>query len=214
MFAVSIWWSLSVNDILRYPNMDFIIGSTVHAIALLIILLSYDIACQWFINVFKRMDEHWPESIKISPTTKLIPAIPKLHEPMHVQANHEVFSLNFIPGVGKSDMETPERVWSAHNALGNSTKTQGPGGRHDVLDDHFGFWNWLKYVGLGKTLMSKYKAAIAERNIQVEGHRGLTESLDPALVANWEQLCVEWEGDAFPKKKFNPYQTEGSCTWI
>ena len=201
----------NVNDILRYLNMDFLIGSTVHAIALLLILLSYNIACQWFMNVFKRMDEHWPDNIRIPSTTKLIPVIPKLHKPMHVQANHEVFSLNFIPGVGKSDLETPERVWSAHNALGNSTKTQGPRGRHDVLDDHFGFWNWLKYVGLGKTLMSKYKAAIAECNIQVEGHRGLTESLDPTLVAKWERLCIEWERDSFPKTRFNPYHTEGTC---
>ena len=93
---------------------------------------------------------------------QLIPAIPKLHKPMHGRANHKVYLLKFIPGVGKSDLETPKRVWLVHNGLGNSTKTQGPGGRHDVLYDHFGFWNWLRYVGLGKTLMSKYKAAIVE----------------------------------------------------
>ena len=84
--------------------------------------------------------------------------------PMHKRANHGMFLLNFIPGVGKSDLEMPKRVWSAHNGLGNSTKTQGPGGRHDILDDHFGFWNWLKYIGIGKMLMSKYKAAITEHN--------------------------------------------------
>jgi len=61
-------------------------------------------------------------------------------------------------------METPERVWAGHNGLGNSTKMQGPGGRHDVLDDHFSFWNWLKYIRLRKTLMSWYKAALAECN--------------------------------------------------
>jgi len=192
--------------------MDYIVGSTIRLLLLLLILLSYDIACQWFVNLFKRMTEHWPEEIKISSMTHIVPAIPKLHEPMHAQGNHEVFSLNFIPGVGKSDMETPERVWASHNGLGNSTKTQGPGGRHDVLDDHFGFWNWLKYVGLGKTLMSKYQATIAERNIQVEGHRGLTASLDAKLVEKWERLCIEWEADDFPKTKFNPYHTEGTCT--
>jgi hypothetical protein len=192
--------------------MDFIAATTMQRMLLvLLILFSYDIACQWFVNLFKRMNNQWPDDMKIPPTTQVIPAIPKLHEPMHGRAKHEVFSLNFIPGVGKSDMETPERVWSAHNGLGNSTKTQGPGGRHDVLDDHFGFWNWLKYVGLGKSLMSKYKAAIAERNIQVEGHRGLTESLEPELVTKWERLCVEWEADRFPKKKPSPYHTEGSC---
>jgi hypothetical protein len=178
----------------------------------LLIIFSYDIACQWFVNLYKRMDEHWPDDLKVPSTTQLIPTIPKLHEPMHKRENHEMFSLNCIPGVDKSDLETPERVWSAHNSLGNSIKTQGPGGRHDVLDDHFGFWNWLIYIGLGKMLMTRYKAAIAERNIQVEGHRGLTESIDPRLVAKWEKLCMEWEGDSFPKTKPNPYQTEGSCT--
>ena len=62
--------------------------------------------------------------------------------------------------------------------------------------------------------MSKYKAAIVEQNIQVEGHRGLTKSLDPALVARWEELCMEWEDDSFLKTKLNPYHMEGSCTSV
>jgi len=111
-------------------------------------------------------------------------------------------------------METPERVWAGHNGLGNSTKTQGPGGRHDVLDDHFGFWNWLKYIGIGKTLMSQYKAALVERNLQVEGHRGLTSSLDNELVEKWEAMCVAWEEDPYPKSCENPYVTKGLCEMI
>lgn len=186
-----------------------------YAHALSLVLISYDIACQWFINLFQRMDEHWPSDLKIPPSMKLIPAIPKLHEPMHGRKNHDQYSLNFIPGVGKSDMETPERVWAGHNALGNSTKTQGPGGRHDVLDDHFGFWNWQKYIGMGKTLMSRYKVALAERNRQVEGHRGLTNSLEDGLVAKWELMCTTWEEAEFPKKKCkNPYETTGACAYF
>jgi len=111
-------------------------------------------------------------------------------------------------------METPERVWAGHNALGNSTKTQGPGGRHDVLDDHFGFWNWLKYVRMGRTLMSKYKAALAERNRQIEGHRGLTNSLEETLVTKWESMCIAWEGDEYPKTCENPYETPGACKFF
>ena len=145
----------------RYPNMDFLVGSTIHTIALLLILISYYIACQWFINLFTQIDDHWPNKI-IPSAMQLIPAISKLHEPMHGRVNHKVYSLNFIPGVGKLDLETPERVWLVHNGLGNSMKTQGPGGHHDVLNDHFRFWNWLKYMGFGKTLMLKYKAAIVE----------------------------------------------------
>ena len=111
-------------------------------------------------------------------------------------------------------METPERVWAGHNGLGNSTKTQGPGGRHDVLDDHFSFWNWLKYIGLGKMLMSRYEVALAERNRQTKGHRGLTKSLAPEVVAKWEAMCVAWEVDEYPKSCPNPYQKEGTCKYF
>ena len=161
-----------------------------YAHALSLVLISYDIACQWFVNLFQRMDEHWPSDLKIPSSMKLIPAIPKLHEPMHSCKNHDQYSLNFIPGVGKLDMETLERVWVGHNALGNSTKAQGPGGQHDVLDDHFSFWNWQKYIGMGKTLMSRYRVALAECNRQVEGHWGLTNSLEEGLVAKWELMCT------------------------
>ena len=142
--------------------MDYIFASAMQSSALLLILISYDIACQWFTNLAKRMVEHWPTHLHLPPTTTFIPAVPKLHEPMHSTVNHQVYSLNYIPGVGQSDLECPERVWASHNAIGNSTKTQGPGTRHDVLDDHFSFWNWQKYVGLGKTLMRKYWASLAE----------------------------------------------------
>ena len=102
----------------------------------------------------------------------------------------------------------------AHNALGNSTKTQGPGSRQDVLDDHFRFWNWLKYIGLGKTLMQRYKQALAQRNIQSEGHRGLTACIDPTLVELWEGVCVTWEADSFPKQALNPYKTLGTSMYL
>ena len=87
-------------------------------------------------------------------------------------------------------------------------KTQGPGSRQDVLDDHFGFWNWLKYIGLGTTLLQKYKAAVTDRNIQVEGHHGLTDSLDLEVVKTWEKMCIDWEEDIFPKTKKNPYHDD------
>ena len=189
--------------------MDYVFGSALQQVFVPLVLISYDIACQWFTNLFKRIDSHWPEEIKPRPGTHLTPAIPKLHEPMHQTANHQVYSLNYIKGVGLSDCECPERVWGPHNILGNSTKTQGPGSRQDVLDDHFGFWNWCKYITQGPTLLRRYKSAIADRNIQQEGHRGLTESLEKDLVAQWEAMCVDWENDGLPRKKKNPYETEG-----
>jgi hypothetical protein len=133
---------------------------------------------------------------------------------MHVATNHQVYSLNYIRGVGLSDLECPERVWAGHNAIGNSTKTQGPGSRHDILDDQFNFWNWQKYNTMGTTLMRKYRNALAERNIQAEAHRGLTSSLSAELVTKWEAACVDWENDRFPKTTKNPYQSKYSGWWL
>ncbi|PPR01605.1 hypothetical protein CVT26_013324 [Gymnopilus dilepis] len=190
----------------RYSNMDYIFGSVLQLIFVLLVLVSYDVACQWFVNLDARMQRDWPSELKVDRPMQLIPAIPKLHYSMHEAAGHEVYSLNFLPGAGMSDCECPERVWAPHNALGNSTKTQAPGSRHDVLDDHFGFWNWSKYTGMGSTLLRRYKAAIAERNIQTEGHRGFTQVLRNSVVQCWEAMCLEWEEDrSFPKVKKNPY---------
>jgi len=125
--SVSFLFRCTLIDCSRYANMDYIFASALRNTMLLLVLVSYDIACQWFINLFMRMSEQWPSELRVSPSTKLIPAIPKLHEPMHSTLNHQVYSLNYIPGVGQSDLECPERVWAGHNAVGNATKSQGPG---------------------------------------------------------------------------------------
>jgi len=140
----------SLNVLDRYSNMDYIFGSTILALNLLFVIISYDVACQWFTNLQSHIDSDWPDEIKPKSQLHIRPLIPKLHEPAHERAGHEQFSFNYGVGVGNTDGECPERIWSGHNALGNSTKTQGPGSRHDVLDDHFGFWNWEKYKSMGK----------------------------------------------------------------
>jgi hypothetical protein len=211
--------------------MDYIFGSTIKDSELLEIDISYDVSCQWFINVLQHIISQWSEQIKLNPWLVLRPLIPKLHEPGHQKAGHEEFSFNFAPGVGLMDGECPECIWVEHNALRNATKTQGPGSRHDVLDDHFGFWNWLKYSSMGKhnpqscsfyshlvvivgsTLMGKYKAAIQDRNIQVEAHRGLTATIPLELVMEWETMCHKWDADSFPKKARSPYQHDSVCKY-
>jgi len=129
----------------------------------LLVIISYNVACQWFINLRKCINVDWPTLLQPPPSTTLIPAILKLHKLMHKRTKHQGYSFHYIPGSGLTlDGKFLERIWGPHNALTNSTKTQGPGSRQDVLDDHFGFWNWLKYVGQGKTLVRRYKAAMAD----------------------------------------------------
>ncbi|KAK0225740.1 hypothetical protein IW262DRAFT_1238379, partial [Armillaria fumosa] len=81
----------------------------------------------------------------------------------------------------------------------------GPGMWQDLIDDHLGFWNWVKYCCMGLTLWKHYKVAIMERNQQEEAHWGFTQSLPPDMVSKWDDLCVAWEANKVPKMVLNPF---------
>jgi hypothetical protein len=96
----------------------------------------------------KRIEMDWPEELRPC-GVEARPVIGKLHEPAHQRHGHDEYSYNFAPGLGLTDFECLERIWAGNNGAGNATKTYGPGTRQDVLDDHFGFWNWEKYKSVG-----------------------------------------------------------------
>jgi len=60
--------------------------------------------------------------------------------------------------------------------------------------------------------MRKYKAAVADRNIQTEAHRGLTEATGKELTSGWEELCTIWEKTPYPKYKNaeDPYEIKNA----
>ncbi|KAK0456981.1 hypothetical protein EV421DRAFT_1887058 [Armillaria borealis] len=193
----------------RYANVDPLAAAAIQQFSnLLWVVISYDIACQWIKTIFTCMTSHWPANLRFNPDIRITPVVPKFHEPGHKQEGHKQFSFNLVFGVRLSDGECPERIWAAHNALGNSTKTAGPGTRQDLIDDHLGFWNWLKYCEMGRTLWKRYKAAISERNRQDESHKGFTLSLPPDMVTEWEDACTTWEEDKVPKTVFNPSEVQ------
>lgn len=131
--------------------MDYAMGATLrNFVDVDDVLICYDIACQWFKNLHGCMEKLWPHEITPERPLTLTPAIGKFHEPAHGQKDHEEFSLNLIPGVGKTEGEGQERVWGVHNSLSAPTKPMAPAARILVLDDNFGFWNWLKYCGHGE----------------------------------------------------------------
>lgn len=62
-------------------------------------------------------------------------------------------------------------------------------------------------VYAGKSLLRRYKGAVADRNMQREAHRGFTASLPPDLVGGWGMMCTRWDADGFPKTVPNPFYT-------
>ncbi|KAL0566908.1 hypothetical protein V5O48_015092 [Marasmius crinis-equi] len=91
----------------------------------------------------------------------------------------------------------------------------GPGSRTVVLNDHFGFYNWCKYVGMGASLARQYTNTVKDRNQQVKAHWGLTASLPSELRDRWEKVCVTWEeGKLKEKGLVDPFLWKKSHTYF
>ncbi|KAL0566303.1 hypothetical protein V5O48_015717 [Marasmius crinis-equi] len=193
----------------RYSNSDFMVSYALkHFVPYITMLvLAYDIACQWMANMDKRMSEDWNEDLRIPSRVDIVPVIPKFHHPAHRDEEHDQYNCNFVRGLGMSDCECCERLWSVTNGAAASTKPMGPGSRVVVLNDHFGHYNWSKYIGIGATLARRYVQAVKDRNQQVEAHRGLTESLPNDLRIAWEARCQEWESRPWDQKGKSPFRS-------
>ncbi|KAL0571405.1 hypothetical protein V5O48_010556 [Marasmius crinis-equi] len=117
----------------------------------------------------------------------------------HHKENHERYNCNLVKGLGHANCECNKRMWSVMSDAAPSTKPMGPGSRILILNDHFGHYNWGKYMGL---------AAVKERNLQIEAHRGLTEALPKGLAEKREKTCREWESAPWDKKGKNPFKAK------
>lgn len=143
--------------------MDFVVGYSLRAFAFLgVLCVSYDIVCQWLVNFWKRMPD-WPEHLQLNPSkTQIRGYVPKFHFNAHNLLGHSQFSFHRVPGSAQIDGECCERIWDGTNALGKVTRTMGPGLRSDTLDDHFGFWNWQKYIGIGEYYLRSVYAGCSD----------------------------------------------------
>ena len=103
------------------------------------LVVSYDIACQWRINLQSRiMHENFPLHLQIQILTGEIRyAIPKYHFRAHKKLAHNQYSLNLMRGVARTDGEEVERNWSSIDDVAGSTREMGPGSREDTIEDHF-----------------------------------------------------------------------------
>ena len=194
-----------IHMIYRYINMDFFFFSTLSHIVLRLLVVSYDIACQWSRNFHTRMAASFPESWPINQDKVNIRfLIPKFHLPAHIEKCHRDFSFNFTKGVGRTDGEAPERGWSGLNDLAHSTREMGPGSRQDTIEDHIGDRNWTKVVNMGATLLRKIEQAISERAKSSVLLRDFSHVLDLSNVTLWASELEAWECDATKPNPFQP----------
>ena len=121
----------------RYANMDFIAFYTLMGTILTSIVFSYNIACQWFQNIKKRMlrlpCEMWIPSESFAVLQFFIL---KLHIYGHREKCQYKYSFNYQKWSAHTDGEDPERFWSHINPASLSTREMTPSAQFDALDSH------------------------------------------------------------------------------
>ncbi|KAJ3530921.1 hypothetical protein NMY22_g8368 [Coprinellus aureogranulatus] len=190
----------------RYSNMDYIFVSSLVLFGVLLLntfVISYDIACQWSLNLFSRVAKINKDAPILKRKAKCRFVVPKFHLPAHIPSCQTRFAFMFTPGVGLGDGEAPERGWADSNPLGPSTREMGPGRRRDTLDFHFGDYNWWKITELSDFLYKKMDIATAGVAERIISHKEYEEGLEPEQVREWWKAVTAWEED--PISVANPF---------
>jgi hypothetical protein len=134
--------------------MDFILFYTLMGTIFTLLVLSYDIICQWFRNLRKCIPK-LPKAMQIPPSVfvNIKYVIPKFHIYSHGSSCQFRFSLNFLKWSARTNGEDIERWWAHTNPVSMSTKEMAPGARTNTIDDHAAAWNFRKIVRFGKVTL-------------------------------------------------------------
>ncbi|KAK0221290.1 hypothetical protein IW262DRAFT_1447825 [Armillaria fumosa] len=164
------------------------------------LVTSYDITCQWLINLKECIDIYGDfMHLKIPQKVYLIP---KFHLPGHIKHCQEKYCMSFHIHVGENDGEAPERGWAISNGVAASTREMGPGHQWEKLDQHFGDFNWQKNVSQGDTLLCKIKDAIPKASDHEDWFEHFMASLPQSDIVKWTKMVEAWEMD---RNKPNPF---------
>ena len=151
----------------RYANTDYVVVRSASHNPETKKVVSYNIMCQWGKNLRTRLQEVPLENAEVLDDHIVARVVPKFHLAAHKETCRINFSLNYEPGVGRSDMEGPERTWFGLQG-GGTTKDQGP--RTRVLERCNG--RRIRSLELDETCTPRYG-----RPVLFFSCNGLTSSL-------------------------------------
>lgn len=152
------------------------------------ITLSYDICCQWNVNLASRISKY-PDRLKFNLTDGRTVnfVVPSFHLLAHGYSCQLLYAFPFLRGLGRTCGEGIEQNWASSNPLSASTQEMTPQQRDDVLHDHWGGANQRKKIGLGVYLRLLFLTA----NQQSKRHSAVMEALNTAFAP---EVIAQWEG--------------------
>ena len=136
-----------------------------------IVLLIYDIVCQFIKNFRKRVDQV-PEYLNIPENLQIKKAIGLFHVHGHVNQCFARYAPTFIRGAGMLVGEIIETLWSPLNHTASSARSMSWYHRQEYLDAHMGDSNWKKLTSIGETLSSPVRliTRCGTNNVQYQAY--------------------------------------------
>ncbi|KAJ7578419.1 hypothetical protein C8J56DRAFT_797312 [Mycena floridula] len=187
----------------RYANMDYIFFMAIQMCRLALIFLTYDIYCQYRVNLELR-NLSMPDAIRHDfSATEIKGGLPIWHGDVHVVSCRTEHQVQYQEGAGKLDGEAPERVWSVLNPISYATKEMGVGACTDAIDERVDYHNHTKNIRLGTTLQKRLQIAVVECGKQVAIFREMSSSVQSDMKLRWEKQYDAWVEDC--KSNASPF---------
>ncbi|KAJ7120641.1 hypothetical protein C8R46DRAFT_1203652 [Mycena filopes] len=146
---------------------------------------TYDIACEYFINLEQRFAEHFPALV---PRLKRMRwGVPALHVQGHQDSCTYLFGTAYMECVGHFHGESAEQYWPESNQLGPHVRQMNNGHRQDTMIFHHGDWNYKKTMQIASSLAEDLQDA-KKKYLEKRNHFiGLSLSFS-ARLQSWKEL--------------------------
>ncbi|KAL1711625.1 hypothetical protein EV715DRAFT_297881, partial [Schizophyllum commune] len=191
----------------RYANMDYIFWSALVNEHIDNIMVTYDIGCQWKVNLDKRLDTMPDHLRRAGSHVDVNVRLPVWHGNVHELSCRTANSVRYAKGAGKPDGEGPERIWASMNTIAYATKEMGAGVREDTIERFAGHHNTQKNAGLGGMLYRRHIIASQQALQRKEELNDLERDLKPATLHEWRSMYEAYEADPQAMNPFMPQVT-------
>ncbi|GLB45063.1 hypothetical protein LshimejAT787_1901410 [Lyophyllum shimeji] len=189
-FAPNSLTNLTAGEQQRHVDMALLQAmKTTHMEDIRMLLLFYDIMCQYWIHLRKRIGHLLPpeESLVIER------AIGLMHVHGHQRDCFPRFSPSFIPGAAIVAGEILESLWAVLNTVAPMTRTMTLAHRAEVLDDHMNDSNWKKLLDMPGVLCRKFQKAELMSTKAAAYFASLCSSIKEEHRVTWEEEIAHAE---------------------
>ncbi|KAF8145909.1 hypothetical protein K438DRAFT_1629288, partial [Mycena galopus ATCC 62051] len=194
----------------RFCNMDFLLFGALLNVVIMFLVVSYDVACQYSKNVWKRMPNLPSKYHLNSDPGDVRWLIPNFHLPAHKKGCHSAFSFHWLWGGGRTHGETVEQNWEFLNGIAGATKLMGLGARHTALEGLFSFHNWRRLIAHRRLLKQRMAEGIKEGRTHAAAFDAFNDglaALQEVNVAEWKVWVDKWERESHEENaKESPYE--------